>query len=80
MMATVAYTCFKVGFDSISSFTGLFKRRTGKTPKQFQIERQDFRKSVATTPLNHIPSCFAEKAGWNKKRNFREVETIDRRS
>ena len=77
---TVAYACFKVGFDSISSFTGLFKRRTGKTPKQFQIEREDFRESVATTPLHHIPSCFAEKAGWNKNRNFREVQTIDRRS
>jgi AraC-like DNA-binding protein len=77
---TVAYACFKVGFDSVSSFTGLFKRRTGKTPKQFQIERKDFRTSVATSPLNHIPSCFAENAGWNKNSNFREAETIDRRS
>ena len=77
---TVAFACFKVGFDSISSFTGLFKRRTGRTPKQFQIERENFRTSVAATPLNHVPACFAEKAGWNKKRNFREAETIDRRS
>ena len=58
---TVAYSCFKVGFDSISSFTGLFKRRTGRTPRQFQIEREKFRESVANTPRNHIPSCFAEK-------------------
>ncbi|HUR98543.1 MAG TPA: AraC family transcriptional regulator [Pyrinomonadaceae bacterium] len=57
----VAYACFKVGFDSISSFTGLFKRRTGQTPRQFQLDRQSFRQSVATAPLNHIPSCFAEK-------------------
>jgi AraC-like DNA-binding protein len=61
---TVAYTCFKVGLDSVSSFTGLFKRRTGHTPRQFQIERESFRESVTATPLNHIPSCFAEKAGW----------------
>jgi len=61
---TVAFACFKVGFDSISSFTGLFKRRTGQTPKQFQIAREEFRESVATAPLHHIPSCFAEKAGW----------------
>jgi AraC-like DNA-binding protein len=63
---TVAYACFKVGFDSISSFTGLFKRRTGRTPRQYQIDRQSFRESVAAEPLNHIPSCFAEKAGWYK--------------
>src|SRR5216684_579972 len=30
--ATVARACFSVGFDSISSFTGLFKRRVGQTP------------------------------------------------
>jgi AraC-like DNA-binding protein len=75
---TIAFACFRVGFDSISSFTGLFKRRTGRTPRQFQLERQDFQESVATEPLSHIPSCFAEMAGWNKNRNFREVETIDR--
>jgi AraC-like DNA-binding protein len=60
----VAAACFKVGFDSISSFTGLFKRRTGKTPRQFQVERENFRSSVAAKPLGHIPGCFAEKKGW----------------
>lgn len=74
---TVAYACFKVGFDSISSFTGLFKRRTGKTPRQFQLDRFEFRESVSSAPLNHIPVCFAEKAGWNQKRNFGEVQSID---
>ena len=74
---TVAMACFKVGFDSISSFTGLFKRRTGMTPRQFQIDREDFRSSVAAKPLVHIPGCFAEKKGWTKNSNFREVESID---
>lgn len=61
---TVADACFRVGFDSISSFTGLFKRRTGMTPRQFQVTRLEFRESVIATPVKHIPSCFAEKAGW----------------
>jgi AraC-like DNA-binding protein len=74
---TVAAACFKVGFGSISSFTGLFKRRTGLTPRQYQLERLGFRESVAARPLDHIPGCFAEKKGWKKKRNFREVESID---
>ena len=64
---TVAASCFKVGFDSVTSFTGLFKRRTGMTPKQFQIEREAFKESVAAKPLTHIPACFAEKKGWKKE-------------
>ena len=63
---TVAYACFSVGFDSISSFTGLFKRRTGRTPRQFQVERISFQESVSSAPLGHVPACFAEKAGWTK--------------
>lgn len=66
---TVAYACFKVGFDSVSSFTGLFKRRTGQTPRQYQLDRESFRESVATKPLNHIPGCFAEKAGFCQNRD-----------
>src|SRR3954470_6267088 len=34
--ATVARSCYSVGFDSISSFTGLFKRRVGMAPAAFQ--------------------------------------------
>ena len=30
--ATVSQACFLVGFDSITSFTGLFKKKTGYTP------------------------------------------------
>ena len=63
---TVAYACFKVGFDSISSFTGLFKRRTGQTPRQNQRQRLAFKEAVAAKPLAHIPACFAEKKGWTE--------------
>lgn len=75
---TVAAACFKVGFDSITSFTGLFKRRVGRTPRQYQLERLKFKEGVAAKPLGHIPGCFAEKKGWKKNSNFREAETIDR--
>jgi AraC-like DNA-binding protein len=33
---TVKETCISVGFDSITSFTGLFKKITGSTPFAFQ--------------------------------------------
>lgn len=63
---TVAKACFSVGFDSISSFTGLFKRRVGLTPAVFQLTMQKKQAEIASSPLKHIPNCFAEKRGWNK--------------
>jgi AraC-like DNA-binding protein len=32
----VADACYSVGFDSVTSFTGLFKKMTGSTPYAFQ--------------------------------------------
>ena len=32
----VADACYSVGFDSVTSFTGLFKKMTGRTPYAFQ--------------------------------------------
>ncbi len=69
----VADVCFSVGFDSISSFTGLFKRFTSTTPsvyQKFQLKRKE---EILLTPLKFIPNCFAENNGWSKNRNFQEV-------
>jgi AraC-like DNA-binding protein len=37
--ASVKETCFAAGFNSVGSFTSLFKRRTGLTPAAFQARR-----------------------------------------
>ena len=73
----VAKVCFSVGFDSISSFTGLFKRRVGLTPAAYQIDEQRRQVEIVETPLKHVPNCFAEKRGWKENSNFREVMGID---
>lgn len=36
---TVTETCFAVGFESLGSFSALFKTKTGKSPSEFQIEQ-----------------------------------------
>ncbi len=36
---TVTETCFAVGFESLGSFSKLFKSKTGKPPSQFQKEQ-----------------------------------------
>ena len=75
--ASVKQACFAVGFDSVTSFTALFKRRIGLTPAAFQRERALRKSEIAQIPLKHIPNCFAEKKGWTQNSNFREIETID---
>lgn len=64
---TVAKACYSVGFDSISSFTGLFKRRVGMTPAVYQAEKLRVKDEIAEKPLGFIPNCFAEKKGWTKR-------------
>ena len=36
---SVSETCFSVGFESLSSFSALFKTKTGKTPSQYRKEQ-----------------------------------------
>jgi AraC-like DNA-binding protein len=64
--ATVACACFSVGFDSISTFTGLFKRRVGLTPAAFQRSVLATRDEIAIRPLKFVPNCFVEKRGWSE--------------
>lgn len=72
--APIAEVCNEVGFDSISSFTGLFKRTTGLTPSAYHVQQLQKKADLAQRPLKFVPHCFAEKRGWTKKSNFEEVE------
>ena len=62
--ATVAAVCFAVGFESITSFTSLFRRRVGVTPARFQREAHTQRDQLKATPIKFVPNCFVEKRGW----------------
>ena len=70
----VSDVCYGVGFESISSFTGLFKRATGLTPAAYQHEQIQKSAQMERVPLQFIPHCFAEKKGWVEKSNFEEVK------
>lgn len=72
---TVSQVCFAVGFNSVSSFTGLFKKCRGITPSEFQQRHQRRQVELKQQPLRFIPNCFAESHGWSENRNFREVTT-----
>jgi AraC-like DNA-binding protein len=64
--ATVESVCYAVGFDSISSFTGLFRRRVGETPAAFQRRELAKQDDIAARPSKFVPNCFIEKRGWKE--------------
>jgi AraC-like DNA-binding protein len=63
----VSEACYTVGFESLSSFSGLFKRIVGITPSGYLAKQQKLKAKIAAAPLTFIPGCFAEKNGWTKK-------------
>jgi len=63
----VSEVCYAVGFESLSSFSRLFKRIVGVTPSAYAAEQQIKKAAIAKSPLAYIPGCFAEKKGWTKK-------------
>jgi AraC-like DNA-binding protein len=68
--------CFAVGFESNSSFTGLFKRMVGSSPSVYQQQQYQIQLSVSKTPLKHVPNCFAETQGWVKDgESLNHIET-----
>ncbi|HMG15874.1 MAG TPA: AraC family transcriptional regulator [Saprospiraceae bacterium] len=74
MKINIADVCFSVGFESVSSFTGLFKRITSITPSEYQEKQLRRKNEINNQPLKYIPNCFAEQFGWTKDRNFQEPD------
>jgi len=63
---SVLETSIMVGFDSPTSFTGMFKKITRLTPSKFQREQELKRNAIQSNPLLFVPNCFAETHGWTK--------------
>ncbi|HTI07247.1 MAG TPA: AraC family transcriptional regulator [Puia sp.] len=63
----VSDVCYAVGFESLSSFSRLFKRTAGITPSAYLAQQQKIKAQMVESPLDFVPGCFAEKNGWLKK-------------
>jgi len=61
---SVSDVCYAVGFESLSSFSGLFKRLEGLTPSAYLRQQEIVKEQIRESPLRFIPACFAEKSGW----------------
>jgi len=60
----VADVCYTVGFDSITSFSALFKKLIGQSPSVYQEQQLKRKQEIEQLPLKYIPNCFAESNGW----------------
>lgn len=69
----VSDVCLLVGHESLTSFTGLFKRKTGISPSTFQKQAIQRRADQKKAPLKYVPNCYAEFNGWTEKSNFEEL-------
>ena len=70
---SISEVCFAVGFGSVTSFTGLFKKVVGVAPSTFQLHQKKRHEAMQVHPLRFVPHCFSEMHGWSKNSNFQEV-------
>lgn len=57
---SVQDVCWQVGFESLSSFSHLFKRRFGTSPTSYVQLQRNIKEKKIENPLMFIPGCFAE--------------------
>ena len=62
--ATVTAACYLCGFESLGSFSTLFKRMSGITPQAYRLQHETLRLQVEASPFSFIPACFARQSGW----------------
>jgi len=67
--ATVGAVCAQVGFESIGSFSMLFKKATGVAPGEYRERCRIRRTAAAEQPRLVIPYCFIDEIAGEKSNN-----------
>ncbi|QEC78290.1 helix-turn-helix domain-containing protein [Mucilaginibacter ginsenosidivorax] len=62
--ASVTEACYAVGFDSVTSFSALFKKVILLSPSVYQQRELQRAADMVKAPLKFIPNCFAQENGW----------------
>ena len=66
---TIGDVCLGVGFESIGSFSMLFKKEIGVTPGEFRETSKATRVRAAEQPRLVIPFCFIDEIVGEKSNN-----------
>lgn len=59
--------CVMVGYSSTSSFSRLFHREHGQSPRAYQLSHRYRRNDMANKPTSYVPSCFRLTRLGNKQ-------------
>jgi len=70
----VTEVCYAVGFESVSSFSGLFSKIVGVSPSIYLAQQKQTKAEILKRPLAFVPSCYAYQHGWIEDSNFEEVK------
>jgi AraC-like DNA-binding protein len=57
---TITEICNEVGFESIGSFSTLFKKEIGHAPTQYRVRAWQRKEETREQPRSFIPHCFIE--------------------
>ncbi|GGA83835.1 helix-turn-helix domain-containing protein [Puia dinghuensis] len=57
---TITEICNEVGFESIGSFSTLFKKESGHAPTDYRLRAWQKHQQTRQQPLRFIPYCFIE--------------------
>jgi len=60
--ASVTEVCYEVGFESLGTFSSTFRRRVGKSPREWQRHVRVLVQGTGV-PALWIPSCYLAKYG-----------------
>jgi AraC-like DNA-binding protein len=57
---SISEICFEVGFESLGSFSSLFKREAGTSPSRYRCSAHQKRERTKAVPRSAVPYCFAQ--------------------
>jgi AraC-like DNA-binding protein len=66
---TVGEVCMQVGFESIGSFSMLFKKEIGVAPGEYREKLKQLREEAEEQPRRVIPFCFIAEMTGEKSNN-----------
>lgn len=66
---TITEICNEVGFESIGSFSTLFKKEIGHAPTHYRAQAWQKHRKTLEQPRSFIPHCFIENFGVEAQDN-----------
>ncbi len=57
--SSISDVCYHCGFESLGSFSALFKKVVGLTPTAYQFQQQQASAAMHSSPIHFVPGCFA---------------------